>query len=516
MPDFAGGGQHGMGDSLNPSEKKDNVNRNENDKHVNKSKREQLKENLRGDGRPKEQDPHAEAMSSFNSQTEIKVPPRDEEIRYKEETEGAEGDNVEESDSVDEVEAFSEDADVEPINPFEYEVAGKTIDTKSLDDRPLDRKNAEIKQDETEEKSEDADEANFAEEKQNEEQEDFSDNEEQSQQEQVLDLGAQDVEVLDVEDSDSNIEPFEDTTKEQEKSGEEKVQHDEFKESFWDILEQAGITKGRLVGALLGLVIFITVLYFLFSGLGGGDEAGQDSSGGQQVDDQQSGGEGAPTGPSQAYGVVSSYIFGLEYNPQTPIVAEPIGSIGNLTGVQAGFALGGNFESDQIRFVYYMGILRDMQNIFATDVYQLMDTAIDRRAAIDKHLEEIDRLLEDGVEAYNEIVQIQNSLDLNFEASVVERDLYEQQFFAFSQALLGQGAYDNLNLFIEKSNETNEVKAYFNAYSLLRDMFVNSVTFLEPRYQDILVNKEALIKGVRVFDIPDSDINAIIRLPNEE
>ena len=43
-------------------------------------------------------------------------------------------------------------------------------------------------------------------------------------------------------------------------------------------------------------------------------------------------------------------------------------------------------------------------------------------------------------------------------------------------------------------------------------MYVNALTVSIPRYNDIKANKEALIKGVRVFDIPGSDIDAIRRV----
>ena len=47
-----------------------------------------------------------------------------------------------------------------------------------------------------------------------------------------------------------------------------------------------------------------------------------------------------------------------------------------------------------------------------------------------------------------------------------------------------------------------------NAFQML------SLDALEPRYRDIDSNIEALIKGIRVFDIPYSDIEAIVPVGN--
>lgn len=54
------------------------------------------------------------------------------------------------------------------------------------------------------------------------------------------------------------------------------------------------------------------------------------------------------------------------------------------------------------------------------------------------------------------------------------------------------------------------VRARFNALGTIADQIESSLTFLRPRYQDILVNQEAILEGVRVFDVPGSEIDAII------
>ncbi|MDA1060942.1 MAG: hypothetical protein O3B47_04070, partial [bacterium] len=57
-----------------------------------------------------------------------------------------------------------------------------------------------------------------------------------------------------------------------------------------------------------------------------------------------------------------------------------------------------------------------------------------------------------------------------------------------------------------------DLKFDFSIHTSVREMYVNALTVSIPRYNDIKANKEALIKGVRVFDIPGSDIDAIRRV----
>ena len=59
-------------------------------------------------------------------------------------------------------------------------------------------------------------------------------------------------------------------------------------------------------------------------------------------------------------------------------------------------------------------------------------------------------------------------------------------------------------------HDANELKAYYNAYRIVLDLCIAYLDLLEPRYQDIVANTEALIKGIRIFDVPASDIEAIL------
>ncbi len=217
---------------------------------------------------------------------------------------------------------------------------------------------------------------------------------------------------------------------------------------------------------------------------------------------------------TNAYGIVSAYIFGLEYNTDAavPIVAVPISSYGSLTGIETAVILGGIYENEEIRFAYYMRTLREMQNIYDVDIYALLDQSADRRATMDDFLTEMDGIIKESENVITEIQTVLDILEPQFNSIVIDRDEYEVQFFENINALNGELAYNQLQHFIVLSKQGDEVKAYFNAYRITNQMLINSLNFLQPRYRDILANKEAIIKGIRVFDIPGSDIEAIIRL----
>ena len=68
-----------------------------------------------------------------------------------------------------------------------------------------------------------------------------------------------------------------------------------------------------------------------------------------------------------------------------------------------------------------------------------------------------------------------------------------------------------MQIFLEYSRYSTEIKADFNAKKTILNMINNVLKFLKPRYEDISLNKEALIEGVHVIDVKGSDIDIFIK-----
>lgn len=276
----------------------------------------------------------------------------------------------------------------------------------------------------------------------------------------------------------------------------EQPQVQEFKEDLWDILAQAGITKKRIVWGVVVFVLIIFVLYFFVFNDEGVSIPDVVDVPGEVVE---------LSSPSASENIITSYLLGLEFSTTSEA------TIYEKTALDDALMIGGS-ESDSERFVEYVAVLRSLQNIYDTDVYALLDRTLDRRGEIEVHLREMNDLLLEAETIFNEINLILNSLDEAYGVVGLNRDNAENQFFNSAEGLYGEETYRELGVFVDASQEGVEIKAYFNAYKILRDMYLNSINVLTPRYEDILVNKEAIIKGIRIFDIPGSDIETIIRL----
>jgi len=119
-------------------------------------------------------------------------------------------------------------------------------------------------------------------------------------------------------------------------------------------------------------------------------------------------------------------------------------------------------------------------------------------------------LLLEAESSKNVVIQDLNSLDVEYDATSLRKDEYETKFFDSMGGYNGDTAYDYLELFVEASQLRVKQKAYFNALNTVDGSLDAAISSLIPRIQDISVNAEALIKGVRVFEITGSNIDAII------
>ncbi len=269
-------------------------------------------------------------------------------------------------------------------------------------------------------------------------------------------------------------------------------------ESFFDVLAEAGISKTLFFWIVAGFLTILTaIVFFIFGGY--------------------SWIFGPDTGSDKPDDVVIEEVLGSESSVSGAIDIGEISSDsanlnGSLSGVSASFVLGDEYNSRRVDLVYYLKLLSEMQNVYRVDIYSYLDRNSQRRESLNALLDDMRTLLDEADKAIVAIDRTLTNLDASYTPMVDKRDAYEDMFFNSVDTFKGSEAYDNLEFFIEFSQDAVAVKAYFGAYSGILDSLEKMYALLAPRYDDIVVNKEALIKGIRVFDIPDSDIEAIIPL----
>ncbi|MEK7672948.1 MAG: hypothetical protein AAB373_03615 [Patescibacteria group bacterium] len=300
--------------------------------------------------------------------------------------------------------------------------------------------------------------------------------------------------------------------------------NDGFKEDFWTVLEQAGITRGKIVGAVvvLGFAILIFMGYafgwyenlmFWKGGPDVSDVTVEEVEGDTDIEIVDSDQEGAQDSASP-YDLVSSYVFGQEYNDFAAegIVAQPISQIVKFGGYEAAFIFGQKNNLHEERYIEYLDLLNKMKNIYEVNIYEFMNFSTDRRESLEEYLVEMDALINHALIALDSLDANLAILDNEYEVLATQAAQYENEFFAYSEQYYGRAAFEVMDLYVAESQKAIEIKARYNAENALRTKFINYLNALRPRYEDISLNREAVIKGVKVFDIPESEIDAIIRL----
>lgn len=448
------------------------------------------------------------------------LPPMSYETRYEDKNAGGRMENKAEEKSSDKREPI--DTEI-PVNPFETSIFPKEpLEEKPLDDKPLVNRPLEEKKGAEElEVSEKSSKKDYEEAK-----EDFSVKEREPWTASMPEVSVAKegkeppivAEVIEAEAVPASMPEVKDVSGGTEKDD----QMEEFKGEFFKVLESAGITKRKIVVfASLFAVAVIALLFFVFGWykilIFWGDDV-PEMPASEDVEEAGETGNIPDDSFGNIFGIVSSYIFGLEYQPAVEnITAEPITTWGSLAGLDASFVFGEMGDFKKHRFSEYAELIRSLKNISETDVYKLLDLAVDRRAAINDHLNLMKELIS---KAESTAVFIESEIEMVRAEYMLlndQRAVYEEQFFSEVQAMNGDSAYNSMEKFVDSSKQVVALKAYFSANQSILKLVNDYRNVLEPRYRDISVNIEALIKGVKVFEIPQSNIDAIIILnpPNQ-
>ncbi|MFA5947980.1 MAG: hypothetical protein WC806_03340 [Candidatus Gracilibacteria bacterium] len=306
---------------------------------------------------------------------------------------------------------------------------------------------------------------------------------------------------------------------------------DGFKNEFWDVMAQAGITKRKF---FIIIFLFAAILVFGILALIYGIDFGANNSektdvkkieretevkdtqikevSKEEINVQKESIQSIASKEEPLSEIVSSYIFGLQ--KEGGAVAEDVYNqvFGLDESIYSSFEFGNIGGYDKQKFVEYVDLLIRMENIFNIDVYYYLDHSADRKVAIESLLLQMSTIINMGLRNYNEIDGKLVVLSSEYDFAFTKQNEMQTSFFNNLQNLYGRKAYKDLEEFLADQNASAEFKAQFTAYKAIKQMYINALNALQPRYDDIFANKDAIIKGVRVFDVQDSNIDAIIPL----
>ncbi|MFA5855459.1 MAG: hypothetical protein WC846_04255 [Candidatus Gracilibacteria bacterium] len=261
-----------------------------------------------------------------------------------------------------------------------------------------------------------------------------------------------------------------------------------------DLLRESKLSGKHIkfcCGGLLVMALFVGAIY--------GAVKGYDYFKGRVPPaDQDPGGETASEDSSDAFTDVSLWsgilVGGEEVTEDgTTVSAENIGE---------------NFDSDE--YAQFVGDFGKMYNAMQVNVNELLDKSTDRTATLDAYIKELQNLRSMGGQNLARLTEESDQISSRYNEIEGEKSNLESQFFDKLKALDGYASTNALEEYIVSAQNVVRLRAEYLARQKLIAYYENVIADMELRSRDVELNREALIKGVQVVDIKDSDINLII------
>ncbi len=146
----------------------------------------------------------------------------------------------------------------------------------------------------------------------------------------------------------------------------------------------------------------------------------------------------------------------------------------------------------------------------SVDINQLLASSSDRRGTLEDYVNELKFLVYtagQNIETLN--TESENLVD-QYTVLETEKDEEEQRYFDKLRDLDAYGAVAALQSFVEKGQSIVELRAEYNARQKIISYYEQILDSVDARLKDIELNEEALVKGIQVVQIEDSDLNLII------
>ena len=226
----------------------------------------------------------------------------------------------------------------------------------------------------------------------------------------------------------------------------------------------------------------------------------------------------------RAWGIRTAYIFAKNSGSLTDVVtpsiknafyfgklAEP--AVAGETGITAAYHYG-QYKDMLARatlFIEYIHNLRELKSLYDTDVYAMLNQTSQRDSKLADYLGKIKNVRTNSARIIKELGLQIDDLKISFNSLGPDRKNLEQDFFASLEGLAGEKANFLLQSFVDVTQKQTALKARLSALQQILDFYEKAVKKLDIRIEAIEKNYEALLRGIRVVDIPGANLDIIIR-----
>ena len=223
-------------------------------------------------------------------------------------------------------------------------------------------------------------------------------------------------------------------------------------------------------------------------------------------------------------GIQSALVFGSNSGTQKDFIPEEIwlavyfGTLSEPketgeTGISAATYFGELMDEKSIvnMFVEYVEVLKKMQNLYNVDVYALLDRTSQRETVLTDYLEDLTEVRDEARNTFTVLKTNIDDLKVSYNSLGPDKDKFEVDFFVSLESLEAEKSDYLLKAFVDASQKQVALKARVAALEKLAGYFENAFRKLERRISAVEQNREALVRGIRVVEVPGAGIDLIIK-----
>lgn len=162
-------------------------------------------------------------------------------------------------------------------------------------------------------------------------------------------------------------------------------------------------------------------------------------------------------------------------------------------------------------FILYVEDLQNLENLYRVDVYAMLDSVTDREKKLSEYSEQLKATSKKSEENMAALQTEIDNLKISYNSLNPDRANFEKDFFAALDRLGGEKADFLLKSYVDVSQKQVALKAHLAGLQKLLTYYVNAIKLFKLRIEAIDKNHAALIQGIRVIDVPGSNIDFIIK-----
>jgi hypothetical protein len=140
----------------------------------------------------------------------------------------------------------------------------------------------------------------------------------------------------------------------------------------------------------------------------------------------------------------------------------------------------------------------------------MLDKTIARDKALLKYLDDLKVARDESVEVSRTIQLNIDDMKMSYDSLTPEKTKYETDFFASMDDLEAEKSDVLLKGFVDIIQKQAALKAKYGALARLLTYYDNALKKMNSRIQAVEQNQDALVKGIRVVDVPGGGIDLII------